>query len=106
MIAAASKAGGFITDIAFCPHHPLSPDPAMAINCGCRKPEPGLLVNLAQKWQIDLNASVMIGDRDTDVEAGHRAGAYAYLFTQNSLDDLAKKVISTHFYPKTGATNA
>ena len=106
MIAAARKAGGCITDIAFCPHHPLSPNPAMAIACGCRKPEPGLLFNLAQKWKIDLSASVMIGDRNSDVEAGHRAGTHAYLFTQNSLDDLAKQVISTHFSSKTGNANA
>jgi len=105
MIAAASKAGGFITDIAFCPHHPLSPDPAMARVCGCRKPEPGLLFNLARKWNIDLNASVMIGDRDSDVEAGKRAGAHGYLFTKDSLDDLAKQVISAHFCPRTGNTN-
>ena len=106
MIAAASKTGGFITDIAFCPHHPLSPDPAMAIACGCRKPEPGLLFELAQKWEIDLSASVMIGDRDSDVEAGHRAGMNSYLFTQNSLDDLAKQVMSTHFSQKTGKAHA
>ena len=97
MITAARKAGGCITDIAFCPHHPLSPNSAMAIACGCRKPEPGLLINLAQKWKIDLNASVMIGDRCSDVEAGRRAGTHSYLFTQNSLDDLAKHVISNHF---------
>jgi D-glycero-D-manno-heptose 1,7-bisphosphate phosphatase len=97
MIAAAKKAGGFITDVAFCPHHPLSPNPAMAIACECRKPKPGLLFTLAHKWKIDLKASVMIGDRDSDVEAGHRAGTHSYLFTQNSLDELAKKVLSTHF---------
>ena len=48
----------------------------------------------------------MIGDRDSDVEAGHRAGTYGYLFTQNSLDDLAKQVISAHFSPTTGNANA
>ena len=105
MISAASKAGGCITDIAFCPHHPLSLDPAMAIACGCRKPEPGLLFNLAQKWNVELNASVMIGDRDSDVEAGNRAGTHSYLFTEDSLDDLAKQVISAHFPPKTGHAN-
>ena len=97
LIAAAKEAGGFITDIAFCPHHPLSPNPSMAIACHCRKPEPGLIFDLAQKWQIDLSASVMIGDRDSDVQAGRRAGTHAYRFTQSSLDDLAKQVMSTHF---------
>ncbi|MDC1382043.1 HAD family hydrolase [Candidatus Puniceispirillum sp.] len=97
LIANASNAGGFITDIAFCPHHPLSPDPEMAAACRCRKPEPGLFFDLAQKWQIDLATSVMIGDRDSDVKAGERAGMHTYLFTKNNLDDLAKQVVSSHF---------
>ncbi len=97
LIDSASKAGGLITDIAFCPHHPLSIDPAMAAACRCRKPEPGLLFDLAKKWQIDLAASVMIGDRDSDVKAGERAGMNAYLFNQKNLDDLAKQVLFNHF---------
>jgi D-glycero-D-manno-heptose 1,7-bisphosphate phosphatase len=100
LIDAAEKAGGAITDIAFCPHHPLSPDPAMAAACRCRKPEPGLLFDLAQKWQIDLGASVMIGDRDSDVEAGKRAGMAAYLFDRGDLDQLAKQVMDHHFTVK------
>ena len=101
LINAAKKAGGAITDIAFCPHHPLSPDPLMAAACHCRKPEPGLLFDLAQKWQIDLSASVMIGDRDSDVEAGKRAGMAAYLFDRDDLDQLAKQVMDRHFTAKT-----
>ena len=65
-----------------------------------------MLFNLARKWKIDLSESVMIGDRDSDVEAGYRAGAHGYLFNQNNLDDLAKHVISTHFSLKTGNANA
>ncbi len=42
--------------------------------CECRKPRPGLLVDAAQTWGIDLASSYMIGDRWKDVEAGHRAG--------------------------------
>ena len=48
----------------------------------------------------------MIGYRDSDVEAGQRAGTHSYLFTQNSLEDLAKQVISTHFTQKAGNANA
>ena len=66
----------------------------------------GMLFYLAKKWQIDLGASVMIGDRDSDVEAGRQAGTHAYLFTQGNLDDLAKRVMSTHFNPKVGNSNA
>jgi D-glycero-D-manno-heptose 1,7-bisphosphate phosphatase len=50
-----------------CPH-----DDADA--CGCRKPEPGLLLAAAQDLGVDLDRSLMVGDRWRDVEAGKRAG--------------------------------
>lgn len=42
--------------------------------CTCRKPQPGLLVQAAEKYRVDLSASYMIGDRWRDIEAGRRAG--------------------------------
>ena len=93
----AQKAGGFITDIAYCPHHPKALDEAMRI-CSCRKPKIGLFTSLAAKWQIDLKQSVMIGDRSSDVIAGRTAGCHSYLYdTNTSLADLAQQVLLTHF---------
>jgi D-glycero-D-manno-heptose 1,7-bisphosphate phosphatase len=43
-------------------------------HCGCRKPEPGLLLDAGRDWQLDLSACYMVGDRWRDVEAGQRAG--------------------------------
>jgi D-glycero-D-manno-heptose 1,7-bisphosphate phosphatase len=43
-------------------------------NCKCRKPEPGLLLEAAQEWKIDLSGSFVVGDRWKDIEAGCRAG--------------------------------
>jgi D-glycero-D-manno-heptose 1,7-bisphosphate phosphatase len=43
-------------------------------DCDCRKPKPGMLLDAARKWSLDLAESVMIGDRWRDIEAGHRAG--------------------------------
>lgn len=45
-----------------------------ADNCECRKPRPGMLLQAARKWELDLAASYMVGDRWRDVEAGQRAG--------------------------------
>jgi D-glycero-D-manno-heptose 1,7-bisphosphate phosphatase len=42
--------------------------------CACRKPKPGLLLEAARKWDVDLTASWMVGDRASDVEAGRAAG--------------------------------
>ncbi|MDR1520298.1 MAG: HAD family hydrolase [Planctomycetota bacterium] len=43
-------------------------------NCACRKPKPGLLLEAAGKWGVDLSASWMVGDRASDVAAGRAAG--------------------------------
>lgn len=50
-----------------------------ADHCLCRKPEPGLLVEAARSWQIELRASFVVGDRRRDIEAGHRAGCATVL---------------------------
>jgi D-glycero-D-manno-heptose 1,7-bisphosphate phosphatase len=43
-------------------------------NCECRKPKPGMLLQAARKWRLDLATSYMVGDRWRDIEAGQRAG--------------------------------
>lgn len=42
--------------------------------CDCRKPKPGMLVDLAGEWKVDLAGSWMVGDRWRDIEAGQAAG--------------------------------
>ena len=94
----AQSVGGEIQDIAYCPHHPLAVTKALKTPCRCRKPEPGLLFYLADKWKLDLNRSVMIGDQCSDVEAGQRAGCHSYLFDGDNLNRLAQQIIVTHFH--------
>lgn len=64
--------GVFIKDIYFCPHMPLQEDERN--NCQCRKPLPGLILQAAEKYNIDLNLSVMVGDKKTDILSGEAAG--------------------------------
>lgn len=56
-----------LDDIRVCYHDDVD-------HCSCRKPEPGLLLEAARDWEIDLSASFMVGDRWKDIEAGRRAG--------------------------------
>ena len=63
-------AGGLLHGIAFCPHRKDE-------HCGCRKPEPGMLLKLACKYGLDLSRSVLVGDSGTDIEAAQRAGLAA-----------------------------
>ena len=87
-----SKHGGVITDIAFCPHHPEANEVEMR-DCGCRKPKPGMITTLAQQHEINLAESIMIGDRDTDVEAAHAAGCSGFLFDGGNLYDFMKSIM-------------
>lgn len=62
-----------------CPHHPDGVVARWATPCGCRKPEPGLLLAAAEAHNLALDRSVMIGDAPRDVEAGRRAGVRSLL---------------------------
>jgi D-glycero-D-manno-heptose 1,7-bisphosphate phosphatase len=56
-----------LDDINFCPHF-------TKLGCECRKPKPGMIKDAAAKFGIDLARSVMVGDRETDVQTGIAAG--------------------------------
>lgn len=70
--------GAFLDDLFFCPHHPDCGFPGEAvkykIECNCRKPKSGLLLQAAECYNIDLKASYMIGDMTADIAAGAMAG--------------------------------
>lgn len=54
-----------------------------ADSCNCRKPKPGLLLQAAALWDIDLAGSFMVGDRWRDIEAGAAAGCRTVLIDRN-----------------------
>lgn len=84
------KKGAYIDDIFVCPHHPdsgyIGERIEYKISCECRKPQPGLLLQAAQKYNIDLTQSYMIGDQKSDVEAGKRVGCKTILIKQNTCE--------------------
>ncbi|WP_407431270.1 D-glycero-alpha-D-manno-heptose-1,7-bisphosphate 7-phosphatase [Arcticibacter sp.] len=63
----------------YCPHHPEGSVGRYAIDCGSRKPQPGMILKAAEDRNIDLNESWMIGDILHDIEAGNRAGCRTIL---------------------------
>jgi len=54
--------------------------------CACRKPRPGMLVDSARRHEVALEASVMVGDRWRDVEAGKAAGCRT-VFVDHGYDE-------------------
>ena len=70
--------GAFIDKIYVCPHHPhkgyAGEVPELKIDCNCRKPKPGMLLQAAKELNIDLTQSWMVGDSENDVKVGRAAG--------------------------------
>jgi len=67
MLEQFSGQGVNILDVFFCPHGPDS-------TCECRKPQPGMLLEARDKFDIDMKNSWMIGDKEADVQAANAAG--------------------------------
>lgn len=70
--------GAYIDALYFCPHHPHKGYEGevseLKVDCECRKPKPGMLLQAAKDFNIDLTQSWMIGDDENDVKAGIAAG--------------------------------
>lgn len=84
-----------ITEIVYCPDFKRESD--------CRKPKPGMILELAEKYNLDLSNSWMVGDMETDVEAGKSAGCKTAKIGRKSensdvngkdLEEVAHKIIS------------
>lgn len=87
MIERIELSGGTITAIRYCPHDQHE-------QCACRKPQPGMLLDLANEWNIDLKHSYMVGDALTDIAAARAAGCRSVLvrtgrgFQQSSMPEM------------------
>lgn len=72
-------AGVTFDRFSICFHHPEGSVPALAMACECRKPAPGMLNDAIRELALDASESWMVGDTDTDVEAGRAAGVRTIL---------------------------
>jgi len=68
----AEAAGGAIDAIAICPHSPEQ-------HCRCRKPQPGMLLELIERFGADPKKTIMVGDMAPDLQAGLAAGCNTWL---------------------------
>jgi D-glycero-D-manno-heptose 1,7-bisphosphate phosphatase len=81
------QAGAHVDDFRYCPHHLEGVRSGYAVACDWRKPEPGMIRDLAAKWPVDLGASLLIGDNETDVQAAVAAGVPGVLYQGGRLDE-------------------
>ncbi len=84
--------GAHIDAFYHCPHHPLG-TAAYAGTCDCRKPGPGMLLRAMREWPIRRDGSFVIGDKESDLEAGRRAGVPGHLFAGGDLRAFLDRVV-------------
>ena len=73
------RGGADLDAMYYCPHHPGGSVKALAIECRCRKPSPGMIEDAARDLDIDVSRSWVVGDKWLDVQLGHAAGARSIL---------------------------
>jgi D-glycero-D-manno-heptose 1,7-bisphosphate phosphatase len=82
--------------VYYCPHHPTAGSSQYTVDCDCRKPATGLLDRAAKDLDIDLTRSYVVGDKWSDVELGHRAGARSILVNSGYAADDPGNVRPAH----------
>ena len=74
LASALKDAGIQVTDFLYCFHHPNGLEPSLSGPCDCRKPSPYFLNQARDAHGLDMAASWMVGDRDSDIACGRAAG--------------------------------
>ncbi len=74
-----SARGACIDGVYYCLHHPEGDNSNSRTVCCCRKPQPGLLLQAAKEFVLDLSQCYMVGDNLTDIKAGKNAGCKTLL---------------------------
>ncbi len=84
MHLAVAKAGGKINIVAYCPHRPDE-------NCPCRKPKPGLLIQIGEAFNCALDNIPLVGDKVSDLQAAQVVNAKPYWVAENLPGDTIKQ---------------
>lgn len=74
-----AQEGAHIDGLYYCPHHPEAKEMQYRIDCNCRKPKTGMLLQAADEMNLDLSLSFVVGDRWSDIKCADRAGCLSVL---------------------------
>ena len=92
--------GAYLDSIYYCPHHPdkgfVGERIEYKIVCDCRKPKPGMILNAAKEYNIDLSNSWMIGDYKNDILCGKNANVKTALINNELKNDCDADIVGTN----------
>ena len=86
-------AAAHIDEMRYCPHHPDASVAAYRVACSCRKPAAGMLLDLMKGWPVIRDASIMIGDKESDAAAGHAAGVASAIVPAGALESYVAQLL-------------
>jgi D-glycero-D-manno-heptose 1,7-bisphosphate phosphatase len=82
-----ARQGAHVDGFEYCPHHPDGLEGPYRRACRRRKPESGMILDLLANWPIDKQASFLVGNMQSDLDAAMGAGVKAYLYRGGNLAD-------------------
>ena len=93
MQAEVKKSGGDIAAFYYCPHLPGAAVKRYDVECECRKPKPGMILQALSDFDVPPGNAFLIGDSLRDVEAAEAAGVKGYLYSGGSLLEFVKTIV-------------
>ena len=89
-----AKIGAHIDAIEYCPYHPEAVIERYRQVSPRRKPAPGMINDLLERFPVDVSRSILIGDKPTDLEAAQAAGIKGYLFSGHDLVNFLRSILA------------
>lgn len=95
MQAQLAEVGAHMDDVYFCPHHPKSAKGDYLKACRCRKPNPGMVEQACEAWDVDMGRSFVIGDSQKDMELAENVGIPGYRYTEGNLLEFVRAILES-----------